>query len=163
MPSLPTHVFISVWGACYKEPFDSCVLYIIIKYFQQLWIFELAMFNNSISTCMSVVWCLCNQCIKPPTLSVRIPFKRGVLYTLYDKACQWLAASRWFSLVSFTNKTDSHDITEILLKVALNTPPPHTHTHTHTIGRQKIFCVINSFYRLKCRCLQNVHTYVEDI
>jgi hypothetical protein len=31
---------------------------------------------------------------------------------------------RWFSpgtLVSFTNKTDRHNITEILLKVALNT------------------------------------------
>ena len=31
---------------------------------------------------------------------------------------------RWFSpgaLVSFTNKSDHHDITEILLKVALNT------------------------------------------
>jgi hypothetical protein len=27
------------------------------------------------------------------------------------------------TLVSFTNKTDSHDITEILLKVALNTKP----------------------------------------
>ena len=35
-----------------------------------------------------------------------------------------LAAGRWFSpgtLVSSTNKTDSHDITEILLKVVLNT------------------------------------------
>jgi thioester reductase-like protein len=36
----------------------------------------------------------------------------------------------WFSpgtLVSSTNKTDLHDITEILLKVALNTiTPPHT-------------------------------------
>jgi hypothetical protein len=33
-------------------------------------------------------------------------------------------ADRWFSLdtlVSATNKTDSHDLTEILLKVALNT------------------------------------------
>jgi len=33
-------------------------------------------------------------------------------------------AGRWFSPgtpVSFTNKTDHHDITEILLKVALNT------------------------------------------
>ena len=28
---------------------------------------------------------------------------------------------RWFSLVSFTIKSDRHDITEILLKVALNT------------------------------------------
>jgi hypothetical protein len=35
-----------------------------------------------------------------------------------------LATVRWFSLgtlVSSTNKTDCHDITEILLKVALNT------------------------------------------
>jgi hypothetical protein len=42
---------------------------------------------------------------------------------LYDKVCQWLATGRWFSpgtLVSSTNKTDRHDITEILLKVALN-------------------------------------------
>jgi DNA-directed RNA polymerase subunit RPC12/RpoP len=50
---------------------------------------------------------------------------RGVLdTTLCDKACQWLAAGRWFSLgnpVSSTNKTEHHDITEILLKVVLNT------------------------------------------
>jgi hypothetical protein len=35
-----------------------------------------------------------------------------------------LAAGRWFSLgtlISSTNKTDCHDITETLLKVALNT------------------------------------------
>jgi hypothetical protein len=39
------------------------------------------------------------------------------------KICQWLATGRWFSLgpaVSSNNKTDHHDITEILLKVALN-------------------------------------------
>ena len=44
--------------------------------------------------------------------------------TLYDKVCQWLAAGRWFSSgtpLSSTNKTDYHDITDILLKVALNT------------------------------------------
>jgi hypothetical protein len=50
---------------------------------------------------------------------------RGVLYTtLCDKVCQWLAVGRLFSLatpVSSTNKTDHQDITEILLKVALNT------------------------------------------
>jgi hypothetical protein len=43
--------------------------------------------------------------------------------TLCGKVCQWLAAGWWFSPgtpVSSTNKTDSHDITEILLKVALN-------------------------------------------
>jgi len=44
--------------------------------------------------------------------------------TLCDKVCRWLATGRWFSQcppVSSTNTTDHHDITEILLKVALNT------------------------------------------
>jgi hypothetical protein len=44
--------------------------------------------------------------------------------TLCDKDCQWLAAGWWFSPgtpVSSTNRTDHHDIAEILLKVALNT------------------------------------------
>jgi hypothetical protein len=44
--------------------------------------------------------------------------------TLCDQVCHWLATGRWFSPstpISFTNKTDRHDITEILLKVALNT------------------------------------------
>ena len=38
--------------------------------------------------------------------------------------CQLLATGRWFSpgpLVSSTNKTDHHNIAEILLKVVLNT------------------------------------------
>ena len=42
--------------------------------------------------------------------------------TLCDKVCQWLATCQGFSpgpQVSSTNKTDRHDITEILLKVAL--------------------------------------------
>ena len=41
--------------------------------------------------------------------------------TLCDKVCQWLATGQWFSPVSSTNKTDHHDITEMLLKMALNT------------------------------------------
>ena len=49
---------------------------------------------------------------------------RGVLdKTLCDKVCQWLAAGQWFSLgttVSSTNKIDFHDITEMVLKVALH-------------------------------------------
>ena len=60
-----------------------------------------------------------------PKLWVRTPTRQGVLdTTLCDKVCQWLATSQWFSLgtlVSSTNKTDGYDITEILLKVALNT------------------------------------------
>ena len=49
----------------------------------------------------------------------------GVLdTTLGEKVCQWDTVDRWFSIgtpVSFTNKSDRHDITEILLKVVLNT------------------------------------------
>ena len=50
---------------------------------------------------------------------------RGVLdITFCDQVCKWIATGRWFSLgtpVSSTDKTDRHDITEILLKAALNT------------------------------------------
>jgi hypothetical protein len=44
--------------------------------------------------------------------------------TLFDKVCQWLVAGQWFSLstlVYFINKSDHHNIAEILLKVVLNT------------------------------------------
>jgi hypothetical protein len=44
---------------------------------------------------------------------------RGVLdTTLFDQVCQLFVTGRWFSPgtpVSSTNKTDCHDITEILL------------------------------------------------
>ena len=61
---------------------------------------------------------LCNQCLSPLKLWVRIHLIARCTF------CQWFAAGRWFSpstLVSFTNKTDHHDIAEILLNVALNT------------------------------------------
>jgi len=78
---------------------------------------------------------LCNTCLSPLTW-VQIPFRRGVLdTTLCDKVCQWLVAGRWFSpgtLVFFTNKTNCHDITEILLKVALH-PNPWTLQRVHNI------------------------------
>jgi hypothetical protein len=68
---------------------------------------------------------LCNQCLSPLKLWGRTRSWRGVLdTTLCDKVCQWFATCQWFSPatpVSSTNKTDRHDITEILLKVALNT------------------------------------------
>ena len=76
---------------------------------------------------------LCNQCLSPLMLWIWIPLRWSVLdTTLHDKVCQWLAAGLWFSpgtLISSTNKTDCHDISERLLKVALNTmthhqPPP---------------------------------------
>jgi hypothetical protein len=71
-----------------------------------------------------IYYYLCNQCLSPLTLWVRIPLRRCVLdTTLCDKVCQWLTAGGWFSPgtpVSSTNKTDHYNITEILLKVALS-------------------------------------------
>jgi hypothetical protein len=46
------------------------------------------------------------------------------VYNIIWQVCQWFETGRWFSPgtpVSSTNKADCHDITEILLKVALNT------------------------------------------
>ena len=60
-------------------------------------------------------------------LWVRISI-RAMCTTLCDKVCQWLATDRWFSPgppVSSTNKIDRHDISEILLKVTLNTIKPN--------------------------------------
>ena len=64
-----------------------------------------------------------NLCLSPLMLWVRILI-RARCTALCDKVSQWLVTDRWFSpdpMVSSTNKTDRHDITEILLKVALNT------------------------------------------
>ena len=72
---------------------------------------------------------LCNQCLSPLMLWVWILI-RARCTTLCDKVCQWLVISLWFSSglpVSSTNKTDCHDITEILLKVALNTIKKNCH------------------------------------
>ena len=56
-------------------------------------------------------------------LWVRLPL-RARSTTSWDKICQLLVASLWFPPVSSTNKTDCRHITEILLKVALNTINP---------------------------------------
>jgi hypothetical protein len=59
---------------------------------------------------------------------------QGILVTtLCDKVCQLLASGRLFSpgsgtSVSSTNKTDIQDMTEVLLKMVLNTL-----NQTHTI------------------------------
>ena len=73
---------------------------------------------------LDVVVIVCSPFLSALKLWVRIMLRQGVLNTtLCDKVCQWLVASSWFSmgtLVSSTNKTDRHDIAEILLKVALS-------------------------------------------
>jgi hypothetical protein len=53
--------------------------------------------------------------------------------------CQWLAAGWWFSQVSSTNKTDCHDITEILLIVTVC----HWQSLSHNVV--KVHLIINRF------------------
>ena len=65
---------------------------------------------------------ICNQCLSS-LMWVRISIKARCT-ALCDKVCQRLATGRWFfpgPPVSSTNETVRHDLTEILLKVALNT------------------------------------------
>jgi hypothetical protein len=67
-----------------------------------------------------IVWIynyLWNQCLSPLMLWVRISI-RARCTTLCDKVCQWLATGRCFSVgprVSSINKTDCHNVTEILI------------------------------------------------
>jgi hypothetical protein len=104
------------------------LLFPLLKNLHVSW---LAMYNRHLPTMLRSwsygTWIynyLCNQCLSPLTLWVWIPLRWSVLdTTLCDKVCQWLVTG-CFSLdtpVSSTNKTDRHDITEIWLKVALNT------------------------------------------
>ena len=64
-----------------------------------------------------------NQCLSPLKLQVQIPLRWDVL----DKVIKFVSdlwqvsGFLWELLISSTNKTDCHDITEILLKVVLNT------------------------------------------
>ena len=77
----------------------------------------------------TTTYALCNQCLSPLMLWVRISIRwRCTTLHVCDKVCQWLATGQWFSLgppVSSINKTYHHDITEILLKVVLNTIQPN--------------------------------------
>ena len=91
------------------------------------------------ATCMTV-WCICYQMVTDKKSSGQFWYQQrwcDVIiiwhdnirerlneFALCDKVCQSLVAGRWISPgtpVSSTNKTDLHDITEILLKVALKT------------------------------------------
>ena len=68
--------------------------------------------------------------------------------TLCDKVCQTLTTGRRLSPgtpASFTSKTDPHDITEILLKVALNTIVIFDH-YDFMICKHKLRCQQNYDY-----------------
>ena len=74
-----------------------------------------------------------------------------------DKVCQWFVTGRWFSLGTpdfFTNKTDRHDITDILLKMALNTitqTKPNVYKNIYDFVVLLLYWFIplrNSYFRL---------------
>ena len=68
-----------------------------------------------------IIWYLALQL--PWQSVVSLNSVHGEVYSIqhYVIVCSWLATGRWFSPISSNNKTDCHDIAEILLKVALNT------------------------------------------
>ena len=67
---------------------------------------------------------LCNQCLLPLKLWIRTPFMarwpQYIMWSSLSETCERSVVFSGYSLVSSTNKTDRHNITEILLKVALN-------------------------------------------
>jgi hypothetical protein len=83
---------------------------------------------------------LLQTCVKEFSFNLRASSWRGVLdTTLSDKVCKSLEADRWFSLgnpVSSTNKTDHHEISEILLNVVL-----HIITLTPNMYREILNCL----------------------
>ena len=86
---------------------------------------------------------LCYQYLSPLMLWVRISIKVRCT-TLCDTVCQWFSPS---PPVSSTNKTDRHDITEILLKVALNTIKQTNKQTSNVILHHKlnVSCFISSY------------------
>ena len=75
-----------------------------------------------------------------------------VLYAQYNSMwCQWFAPGRLFSpaiLISSTNKTDRHDKTEILLKVALTLIPVIRIQNNSLIyiAFKSLYCVLHKRY-----------------
>jgi hypothetical protein len=82
---------------------DIYLLYNFISNAKQYWFSTWLLHNIIMHTCWChhdhmVVGFICNQCLSPLTLWVRIPLRRGVLdTTLCDKVCQWLATGQRFS------------------------------------------------------------------
>jgi hypothetical protein len=94
-----------------------------------------------------------------PYLAIMI---RCTRYNIMWKCGQWFATGRLFSpgtLVSSTNKTDHHDITEILLKVVLSTINQAKPKSTLTTQTCKVFVVVVKWICWYARCLHRlIHT-----
>ena len=98
-------------------------------------------------------------------LCVEIPLMaRCTRYNICDKVCQWLPTGRWFSpgtLVSSTNKTDRHDIAEILLKVVLNTinHNPYVYVLVMICTNTEVFYIFYFFIFIKILFLISAMIY----
>jgi hypothetical protein len=79
----------------------------------------------------------------PLTLWVQTLLRSVLDTTLCDKVCQWLVTGLWFSqgtLVSSTNKTDCHNVTEILLK--------HHNPNPNPVQWYISYCGMHLFFQL---------------
>jgi hypothetical protein len=94
------------------------------------------------------------------TLLKSIRFK--VYLSYFPNPCHWLATGRWYFLsppVSSNNKTNRHDITEISLKVALNTIKPNQTNHVFRftgIDSYNPFSILKPFPIMWSLCFRNV-------
>ena len=91
-------------------------------------------------------------------ISIRLDIVYVYIYIyIYIIHQLWLIAGQWFSPgppVSSTNKTDRHDITEISLKVALN-------TITLTLALYISYVLIHIYYYLPLFYTFVIYTHVE--
>ena len=96
-----------MWSWLYGSWIFNCIVYTFFCTYTNC--------NQTISAYHHWIWCSELKSFHSEAYSIQ---------HLCDKVCQWFATGLWLSQstpVSSTNKTDRHDITEILLKVALNT------------------------------------------
>ena len=116
-------------GHSYATGENSCQLH--ITYTMQLWFKK----NSWLPFCL---WSFC---------LFSTASRRGALDTTFcDVSCD---RSMVYS-VSSTNKTDRHDITEVLLKVALNTMPIHVnHPRLDTMNTQNKKVTLNTIDQTK--------------
>ena len=108
---------------------------------------------------------MCYQWLSPLTLWVGILLRQGVLDTLGNKVWEWLATGCLFSPgtpVSSINKTDHHDITEILLNTINHKPVFILNTlillSVHCVFLLQVFTKNSSKIKYKCVVCHNMLT-----
>ena len=112
-------------------------------------IVSLVIFLGVFNLCQHFEISYSKNAIKPITIGVYITINHNYRWIYTWWVSQWLATCRWFSLgipVSSTDKTDHHNITEILLKVVLDTinqPIPDDVGHGDLIVKQCLHILPN--------------------